>query len=228
MRIITALVLSLIFTPVSPASAEDNGKNLDHLQRVIHDLCVTPDKRGTFLNVEGDLNADATLKVVGVSGKAKINKQDWDGINQTLDKYSTDPRACAISMMRMLAPMMLRQSNFSKTNDITAKRPETDATRLQSFMIHTSSSEVSPGYRKWLRVRPDTWEETYQDGTKHKIYVLKRIHVGDCDGTVVGGKIDRDFQIFLPDKNCDTRALFFRRISQGAKWVQYTDLESVK
>ncbi len=77
-------------------------------------------------------------------------------------------------------------------------------------------------------MKPDTWEETYQDGTKHKSFVLKRIHVGDCDGTVVGDKIADDFQIFLPDKNCDNKAFFFRRLSQGARWTRYADLENVK
>lgn len=228
MKLTAILALALMLASFSPARAEDTVRNLDQLQKMIHDLCVTPDKRGSFLTVEGDLSADATLKVVGLAGKAKINKQEWEGINQTLDKYTTDPRACAISMMQILAPIVLKQSSSGTTNDVGAKRAETDKTRLSSFMIRTSSTEVSPGYRKWLRIKPDTWEETYQDGTKHKSYVVKRIHVGDCDGTVVGGKIDQDFQVFLPDRDCDTKALFFRRISQGAKWVQYADLEFVK
>ncbi|TPM30834.1 alpha/beta hydrolase [Mesorhizobium sp. B2-3-4] len=55
---------------------------------------------------------------------------------------------------------------------------------------------------KWTRpAGGDAWIETYESGQKDSFLVLHRTAWdADCDGTVVTKKVDRDFQIFIPDK----------------------------
>jgi Bacterial SH3 domain len=85
-------------------SLDANG--LAALQSAVHEMCVQPDHRGAYLQLDGDLDAGATLKVAGVSGQGNITKQDWEGVSQRLDQYKTDPRACAVSIVAILAPLM--------------------------------------------------------------------------------------------------------------------------
>jgi hypothetical protein len=81
-------------------------KDLPALQAAVHEFCVQPDRKGDYLKIEGDLDAGATLKIVGLGATGKVTKETWDGINQRLDQYKTDPRECAISMVGMLAPLL--------------------------------------------------------------------------------------------------------------------------
>ena len=55
----------------------------------------------------------------------------------------------------------------SKTEeDIAASYPELDAKWVHSFRFETPATEAKPGYRKWLRVAPDIWEQSNPDGMK--------------------------------------------------------------
>jgi hypothetical protein len=81
-------------------------KDLAALQASVHDMCVQPDRKGDYLKVDGDLNAGATLRVVGLQATGKITKETWDGISQRLDQYKTDPRECAVSIVGLLAPLL--------------------------------------------------------------------------------------------------------------------------
>jgi hypothetical protein len=89
----------------APVEALD-GDDLQRLTATVHDMCVQPDKKGSYLKIDGDLSAGATLTVVGVKGEGKVTKEDWDGINQRLDQYKTDPRQCAISLLPILINAM--------------------------------------------------------------------------------------------------------------------------
>jgi len=62
-------------------------KDLPALQAAVHEFCVQPDRKGDYLKIEGDLDAGATLKIVGLGATGKITKETWDGINQRLDQY---------------------------------------------------------------------------------------------------------------------------------------------
>jgi hypothetical protein len=77
------------------------------LQSAVHEMCVQPDRKGSYLQLEGDLSVGALLKIVGVNGQGKITKEQWDGISQRLDQYKTDPRQCAMSLVAILAPIMI-------------------------------------------------------------------------------------------------------------------------
>ena len=81
-------------------------KDLPALRASVHDMCVQPDRKGDYLKVDGDLNAEATLRVVGVEASGKITKEEWNGVSQKLDQYKTDPRECAVSLVGLLAPLL--------------------------------------------------------------------------------------------------------------------------
>jgi hypothetical protein len=81
-------------------------KDLPALQATVHEMCVQPDRKGDYLQLEGDLNAEATLRIVGLQASGKITQEAWNGISQRLDRYKTDPRECAISIVGLLAPLL--------------------------------------------------------------------------------------------------------------------------
>lgn len=76
------------------------------VKKAVQDICVHPDKKGTSLIIEGDLNVGATLKIVGVNGAGKVTKEVWDGISQRLDQYKTDPRQCGMTITPILVAAM--------------------------------------------------------------------------------------------------------------------------
>jgi hypothetical protein len=102
------LLASLVWAIGLGAQAQTlDSSGLAALQSAVREMCVQPDRKGNYLRVEGDLNAGATLRVVGVNGQGKVTKEDWDGISQRLDQYKTDPRACAISLVGILVPILV-------------------------------------------------------------------------------------------------------------------------
>ena len=101
-----SLALAVLASAVMLATRAEalDGKDLQNLTATVHEMCVQPDRKGSYLKVDGDLNAGAILTVVGVKGEGKITKEDWEGISQRLDQYKTDPRACAIQVLGILIP----------------------------------------------------------------------------------------------------------------------------
>jgi hypothetical protein len=115
-----------------------------------------------------------------------------------------------------------------QSTDSPPSFPETDATRVSAFEFQTPPQEIKAGFRKWSKLAPGVWEELYPDGTKGISYTVKRIHLGDCDGTVASSKEDHDFQVFFPDKNCETKEFMFRRLSQRTTWHSYVPIDHMQ
>jgi uncharacterized membrane protein len=88
-----------------PTAEALDRNDIQALQIAVHDLCVQPDKKGHILRVEGNLDSGASLRVAGVRAGASVTREDWDGISQQL-RYKTDPRACAIKLTGILAPLL--------------------------------------------------------------------------------------------------------------------------
>jgi len=121
------------------------------------------------------------------------------------------------------------QSGANKgERDIPASYAETDATGVRSFQFETPPNEYKAGSRKWVRTAPDVWEENYPDGEKTIYHVVKRIRVGDCDGTVVSKSLDKNFQCFFTDRTCDENSIMFRRLSEGNQWNFYANINDLK
>ena len=141
-----ALVFSnLMIGPGAQAQGLD-ASDLSALQSTVRELCVQPDRKGDYLQLQGDLDAGATLKIAGVNGQGNINKQQWDGINQRLDQYKTDPRLCALYMVAILAPLL--------KHGTTARAPEERTPPVledrYSFPIN-----LDPNGDNWLALRSE-------------------------------------------------------------------------
>lgn len=106
LKVLLAGAGSLIVGLFGQVGAALGTKDLPALQAAVHEMCVQPDRKGDYLKVEGDLDAGATFKIEGVQATGKITRETWDGINQRLDQYKTDPRECAIRMVGLLAPLL--------------------------------------------------------------------------------------------------------------------------
>jgi len=104
----TKTALLIVCTCIVGLEAQAQTVDLAALQSSVREMCVQPDRKGSYLQLEGDLSAGAILKIVGVNGQGKITKEEWDGISQRLDQYKTDPRACAVSLVGVLAPILSR------------------------------------------------------------------------------------------------------------------------
>jgi hypothetical protein len=116
-----------------------DSSGLVALQSAVREMCIQPDSKGTYLRVEGDLNAGATLRVVGVNGQGKVTKEDWNGISERLDLYKTDSRACAISLVEILVPI-LSQPPSCAGREITGYK--------RVFDVKRSSPEMTGGHSR--------------------------------------------------------------------------------
>src|SRR5262249_29906054 len=127
------------------------------LQAAVRDMCVQPERRGTYLQLQGDLNVGATLKVLGVDAQGKVTKNEWDGITQRLDQYKTDPRACTIGLVAILAPILSRETacvgkeitGYGRTFVVTRSSPEMTGGHSQpewcASLTATLRPEEAPG-----------------------------------------------------------------------------------
>lgn len=160
-------------------------------------------------------------------GGGVINGADRTGV-----RLAWKPIAFAAPVLLLAAVAILFAPTLSHlfrpgSDDAQPQFPETQATRLSAFTMQTSSTEYKAGTRDWIRVAPDRWVERYADGTQNFMRVLKRIHLNDCDGTIVGRSETADIEFFLPDRNCPDLVFQFRRKPNGG-WVVYTQMENVR
>jgi hypothetical protein len=137
MSVVVGVGMIALFVALAPhANAQSpETSNLGALQTAVRQMCVQPDQKGHYLRYEGDLQAGATLRVLGVNGEGTVTKEQWDGINQRLDQYKTDPRECAIQVLGILIPSFYPPPPPDYAGrDITGYRREFDVTRLSAEM----------------------------------------------------------------------------------------------
>ena len=101
-RIISGLAL-LFFSVAANALTP---QELNSLTAAVKEMCLVPDRSGDYLKVEGDAKAGlpVVVKVVKAELSGKLTYESWKGIPIALDKYKTDPRACANEMLKILVP----------------------------------------------------------------------------------------------------------------------------
>jgi hypothetical protein len=99
-RQILCTSLALI-SGMGAANALDRN-DLAALQETVRSICAHPDQKEKYISVKGDLDVGAILKVSGVNAEGKITKDEWNGINQRVDQYKTDPRQCVITILPTL------------------------------------------------------------------------------------------------------------------------------
>lgn len=81
---------------------------LASLKDAVRDICIAPDRMGDFLRTEGEakIGAPVIVKVIGADLSGKITYEKWHGISIAADQYKTDPRQCAIEILKILQPAL--------------------------------------------------------------------------------------------------------------------------
>jgi len=83
----------------------------------VNKMCSETENKGDYIKIEGDLEAGAVLRFVGVEGSASITKEEWDGINQKYDEYRYDRARCSIEILELVIPL------YEKENEEAEKEP---------------------------------------------------------------------------------------------------------
>jgi len=243
-RMLSRLLTLTICLPLLPSLAEAEGldekaKALQLIADFAHQMCYVISSKGNSSDkeIKGAVNVQlnglaSKLGDAGIQGTGKITNSEYQNVlREQLAKSIGDSAACNLRVLEILRGTLLdnpQSGPKDAESDLPARHAETDATRVRSFQFETPPTEYKHGSRKWARIAPDVWEQTYPDGTKQLNHVVKRIHVGDCDGTVINGKPDLDFQAFFPDKNCPDKEFMFRRVSQGNQWHAYVHIDAMQ
>ncbi len=112
------LALSIIMMP-SHLTAQIDTESLTHITNAVRDMCLHPDRRGNFLQVEGEADAGILVKIVGANLSGTIKHESWEGINQRFDQYKTDPRECTVQVLPVIiANFTPRTQDTLTTEDI--------------------------------------------------------------------------------------------------------------
>ena len=135
------LVVSLTVSLVLIASVDVKAlepEELPILTQAVTEMCATPTKKGEHLKVEGELEAGALvfLRFLKADAEGKVTYEQWEGINAALDKYATDPRKCAIEVLRILVPAFLSTTEESDQS-LLLRNLTTAATSLQNSLDRT-------------------------------------------------------------------------------------------
>ena len=94
--------------------------------------------------------------------------------------------------------------------DTSATTDENDENRVSSFSYSVNESTDPYMARNWSRPTGVHWLEQAMTFTRKHVPV-KRIRIGECDGTLVRNSDDEKLELFVPDRNCSARMLRFRR-----------------
>ena len=114
--LMTLLLLSVCIS--LNVNAQIDGETLREITKAVKDMCLHPDRKGNFLRVEGEADANVLLKIVGTNISGTIKYESWEGINQRVDQYQTDPRKCAIQVLRILVDNLKIDMQSSSIEDI--------------------------------------------------------------------------------------------------------------
>ena len=98
---------------LSNAGAQIDTESLREITRAVKEMCLHPDRRGNYLKVEGEADAGVLLNIVGTNISGTIQHERWEGINQRVDQYQTDPRKCAIEVL----PILIENLNLNKLSE---------------------------------------------------------------------------------------------------------------
>jgi uncharacterized membrane protein len=116
--------------------------------------------------------------------------------------------------------------NVTECTDPAAQFPETDQTRVSGF-TYNATDPGNPHLSTWTRPTEDRWVETASGGVDNLFSVMKRIHIGICDATVVAGIDQPKFQLLISDKNCPTHGFYFRRLP-NCDWTGLPPMQNIK
>jgi hypothetical protein len=99
-----------------------DASELSSLTNTVREMCLHPDRVGDYLNTEGEVKVGAPVlfKIINADLSGKLAYEKWRGISITADKYKTDPRQCAIEVLKILQPALhsKRESNVNQQGSV--------------------------------------------------------------------------------------------------------------
>ena len=113
-------------------------EELPILTEAVKEMCATPTKKGEYLKVEGGVEAGAPvfLRFLRADAEGKVTYEQWEGLNAAFDKYATDPRKCAIEVLKILVPAFLSTPEESDQS-LLIRNLTTAATSLENALERT-------------------------------------------------------------------------------------------
>jgi hypothetical protein len=202
------------------ASAGLSKQDREELFQRIDHMCRDASSVGEVVTYEGSLDAGATLKVVGLDAKGKINKEQWKNIEQKYGELRTNPTICNMEMFKLILPLFDLQAktpagNATPDPDHIAKHPKESKKLLSSFItqwqkFRPQDIEHNDKARLWKKA-DDHWEESYLNGTGVMYHdITKRISLNGCDGDRTVKEDDKKLEMFIPEIGCNNMTLMFR------------------
>lgn len=118
------LLMLPVALPAIVSAQTLNPEQLTSLRETVREMCLLPDRSGEYLRADGEAKVGSVVPVKIMRGdlSGKISYEAWKGIPITLDKYKTDPRECAVEMMRLLLPTFSISSNSKSSESLFDRR----------------------------------------------------------------------------------------------------------
>lgn len=164
---ITITILSFIFLCSLSNTNALTQTELKALTTAVQDMCLMPDRAGSHLKIQGEIQAGSpiTLKIATAKLSGKITHEEWNGISIALDKYKTDPRACSQEILKTLLPAFTLQRNSpEKTSQL--KLPDHRPNNKENKMITIVNGNSN--------IVQNTIKEDIDESTKEKINEIQR------------------------------------------------------
>ena len=115
----------------------------------------------------------------------------------------------------------IRSSDLKNIPTINLSLQEKAGSRTTSFSYVTSPNEIEPGRRNWKRIDDSHWTETYPSCKVSHFVSRTRIVLYGCSGTIVSNEQEMHFEVFVPDRDCPSASLWFRRTTANGlgNWI---------
>ncbi len=219
MRSLSILVFICVLMTSGATSAGLSKLDRDELFQRIDHMCRDASPVGEVMTYEGSLDVGATLKVVGLDAKGRINKEQWRNIEQKYGEFRTNPTICKIEMLRLIPPLFGEQTKnvqSAGTLDLDHKAKKQTSKKLLSHFVtqwqkfRPQEIEQNDKVRLWNR-RDEHWEESYLNGNGIMYHdIASRISLNGCDGDRTVKQEGKKLEMFIPDIGCRNMTLMFR------------------
>ena len=105
-RMLTATALSIC--SAAAIAAEQDQHPINKIIENVTVLCTLPSQRGEVLEYSGSLEGSTLIKLVGVKGQGKLSKEEWEGIQDVLEKDRATDRISSRECVQNMVPIFLK------------------------------------------------------------------------------------------------------------------------
>lgn len=108
--IIAIVALGGALLPQPTWGQEINDEVMRDITNTVRSLCNSPDRQGSDVSIEGNVEGGAIVKMLGIGGEVSLSRSQWEGIKDFLSD-----RANLRECVRHLTPIFLE--NFQPNED---------------------------------------------------------------------------------------------------------------